>query len=353
MSIFKNILSHNESLFLDPMALDLEYVPQIIPFRENQQKYIAECIKPLLSNRDGRNLLVYGYSGIGKTVAVKHLLNELNKETDDVYTIYINCWKKNTEFKILKDICDQLNYKFIANKSSDELFDDIKKLINKKSAVICLDEIDKIETTEIIYALLEDILRKTLIFISNDKQWLVQLDPRIKSRLSIELLEFKPYNYEETKEILNQRINLAFIPGAFDTNAIKNIVDKTFESNDIRTGIFLLKQSGDIAESKSSRKINQEHIIDAISKLSNFNFNKSTDLIDEDKIVLDLIKNNSGKSITEIYEIYKEKGEKSYRTFQRKVDKLRRTKLISTEEINDGTRGKSTKVIYNKKLNDF
>ena len=353
MSLFKDILAHNESLFLDTLALDLEYVPQIVPYRESQQKYIAECIKPLFNNRNGRNLFIHGPSGIGKTVAVKHIFNELNKETDDIATIYINCWKKDTEYKILKDICEQINFKFITNKSSDELFEDVKKLLNRTSVVICFDEIDKIQSNEIIYSFLEDILRKTIIFISNDNKWLLDLDSRIKSRLSLEMLEFKPYNYEETKGILNHRIDLAFVPNVFEKDTLKLVIDKTYETNDIRSGIFLLKQSGDIAESKSSRKITHDHIKEAISKLSSFNFNKSSDLIDEDKIILDLIKENSGNSITEIYDLYKDKGDKSYRTFQRKIEKFKKNKLVTTEEISEGIRGKSTKVYYSKKLSEF
>lgn len=353
MTLFKDILAHNETLFLDTMALDLEYVPKIVPYRENQQKYIAECIKPLFNNRGGRNLFIFGSSGIGKTVALKHVLNELNQETDDIITLYVNCWKKDTEFKILKDICDQLNYKFIANKSSDDLFEDVKKILNRKSVVICFDEIDKIESTEIIYSILEDILRKTIIFISNDKKWLLNLDSRIKSRLSLELLEFKPYNLEETKGIINHRVELAFMPNVFDKDSLSIIIEKTYQSNDIRNGIFLLKQSGDIAESKSNRKIINDHVQEAILKLSNFNFNRSTDLIDEDKEILKIVKENSGKSITEIFDIYKEKEEKSYRTFQRKIDKLKKAKVITTEEINEGLRGKSTKIYFSKKLTDF
>ena len=353
MGLFKDILAHNESLFLDTIALDLEYVPKIVPYRENQQKYIAECIKPLFNNRSGRNLFIYGSSGIGKTVAVKHIFNELNQETDDIYTIYINCWKKDTEFKVLKEICDQLNFKFISNKSSDELFDDVKKLLNRKSVVICFDEIDKLQTPEIIYSILEDILRKTILFISNDKKWLLNLDSRIKSRLNLEILEFKPYNYEETKGIISQRVDLVFVPNVFEKNSITIIVDKTYETNDIRNGIFLLKQSGDLAEAKSSRKITQDNVKEAISKLSNFNYNRSSDLIEEDKEILDLIKGNSGKSITEIFDLYKDKGDKSYRTFQRKIDRLKKANIILTEEINEGARGKSTKIFYSKKLNEF
>jgi len=50
-----------------------------------------------------------------------------------------------------------------------------------------------------------------------------------KSRLNCELLEFKPYNYEETLGILKQRIEYAFHPNVFNKEAMELIAKKTFE----------------------------------------------------------------------------------------------------------------------------
>ena len=48
MGLFKDMLQSGESLFTNEVALDFEFVPKNIPFRENQQKQIARCIQPLL-----------------------------------------------------------------------------------------------------------------------------------------------------------------------------------------------------------------------------------------------------------------------------------------------------------------
>src|SRR3989344_973951 len=206
MAMFKDILTSNESLFTNDMALDVEYTPPIIKFRENQQQYVATCIKPLLLKRNGKNLFVTGKPGIGKTVAVKHILNELNKETDEVNTIYINCWKKNTAFKVVNDMCEQLGYKWAYNKRTEEILAEVLRLINKKSAVVVLDEVDKLEDQDLIYTLLEDIYRRSLILITNYEDCLEKIDSRIISRLTPETLKFNAYNKIETKEILKQRV---------------------------------------------------------------------------------------------------------------------------------------------------
>src|SRR3989338_836065 len=105
MALFKDILHSDESLFKNELALDYSFLPKILPHREEQQGYIATIIKPLLEGRNGKNLFIFGAPGIGKTAAMRQVINELEEETDNVAPIYINCWQKNTTFKILTEMC--------------------------------------------------------------------------------------------------------------------------------------------------------------------------------------------------------------------------------------------------------
>ena len=89
MGLFENILSDSDSLIRYEDALDYEFMPKVLKFREQEQQYLATAIKPLFNNRSGRNLLIYGPPGIGKTLAVKHVLNELEEETEDIQTIFV------------------------------------------------------------------------------------------------------------------------------------------------------------------------------------------------------------------------------------------------------------------------
>ena len=90
MGLFKDILKDNETLFKNDLALDFSYQPKIIPYREAEQRKIAFCIKPLFENKSGKNAFIYGQPGVGKTVALKKILEELEGETDEIVPIYIN-----------------------------------------------------------------------------------------------------------------------------------------------------------------------------------------------------------------------------------------------------------------------
>ena len=102
MGVFDQMLSGDESLFKNPVALDFDFMPKLVPYREGEQEHMASCIKPLFSERSGRNLLIHGPPGVGKTVACRHVLRELEERDEDIYPLYINCWQKNTSFKFAR-----------------------------------------------------------------------------------------------------------------------------------------------------------------------------------------------------------------------------------------------------------
>ena len=357
MALFKDILHSDESLFKNELALDYSFLPKILPHREQQQRYIATCVKPLMDGKNGKNLFIYGAPGIGKTAAMRFVLNELEEETEDVVPIYINCWQKNTTFKIIVGICEQLGYKLTHNKRTEELFEIVKNMLNKKSAVFTFDEVDKLEDFDFLYSILEEIYKKSVFLVTNYSDWLEDLDDRLKSRLMAEVLEFKPYSLAETKDVLMQRAEYAFAPGVFDNGAFELIVKKTAEAEDMRVGLHLLRESGNIAENKASRKITLEHAKEAVAKIGQFTIKSSADLTDDERSILDIVKKHSEKKIGELYNIYKEQGgELVYKSFQRKIEKLEKNKFVSVKKTAGGPDGNTSIVKYateTKKLTEF
>ncbi len=357
MGIMKDILGAEESLFRDHIPLDYDYIPKLIPYRETQQRQVAMCIKPLLAERNGRNLFLFGQPGVGKTVMVKHLLKEIEEEHENVVPVYINCWQKDTSYKIILEICDIIGYRFTHNKKTDELFKIIKEHLNKKAVVIVLDEVDKLEEEDFIYNFLEEIYRKSVILITNFKEYLVSLDERIKSRLTAEVLELKSYNKDETFGILKERMGFAFVPGVWEDDAFALAAQKTHELGDIRTGLYLLKEAGNIAEDKASRKIKKEHVEAAMQKFDEFNVKKKDELEDDMKFILEIIKKNSGKKIGDIYKEYeKEGGTAVYKTFQRRINKLADNRFIAAKKVTGGAEGTTTIIKHLgsiKRLDEF
>lgn len=336
MSLFDNMLKDSESLFLDSIALDYDYQPKLVPYRESHQKFIASCIAPLFQDRNGKNLFIFGPPGIGKTVSTKHVLNELQEKTDDIIPLYINCWKKDTPHKIVLEICERLNYKFVHNKNTSELLKEISRILSKESAVLVLDEADKLLDKSIIYTLAEGKYNKSIILITNDKDYLASLDQRVSSRLVPSALEFQPYTKEQTFGILKQRMEYAFVPNVFKKEAFEMVAQRTYNLKDIRTGLFLLKESAEIAESQSSKIITEQHAIQALENIKGIKIKNSAELEDESRELYHLIQKNSGKTAKDLYELYKIGRNKSYRTLLRKIKILKEKNWISIKEITTG-----------------
>lgn len=355
-NIFDGMLKEGESLFKNLDALDFEFVPKMIKYRENQQHYIATCIKPLLQDRNGKNLFIFGAPGIGKTAAIKWVFRDLEEHSDEVIPIYINCWQKNTTYKIVVELCHLVGYKFTQNKKTEELFKIVKDRLNKKAVVFAFDEIDKVEDFDFLYSILEEIFKKTVLLITNYKEKLNEIEERIRSRLLPEVLSFPQYNKEETEGILKERIKYAFVNSVWGKDAFNAVSEKTYEVKDIRCGLYLMRAAGLTAEDQGSKKILLKHANEAIGKLPEFTIKKKDELDDESNKIYDIIKLNSGKKIGDLFKIYQNTGGKAtYKTFQRRISKLSENRFISTEKITGGKDGTTTIVSIEteKKLTDF
>ncbi len=359
MGIFTDILRSDETIFKNVIALDYDYIPKLVPFREIHQRHMADCIKPLFQERSGRNLFIHGPPGVGKTVACRHVVKEL-EEHDEVEPIYVNCWERNTSYKIMMEICEKLGYKLTHNKKTDELFKVVKEMLNKKAVVFVFDEIDKAEEYDFLYLILEQIYKKAVFLITNYKEWLLNLDERIKSRLTSEILEFKPYNLNETRKIMEDRVSYAFKENVIESDAFEATVKKTYDIQDLRKGLYLLREAGNLAEDRSLRKITIEQIAAAIKKLDDFTINKEEALDSDSKAIFELIKKNPDKRTGDLFKLYVEKGGKSsQKTFTRRLNKLEEGKFIYIEKSGGGAEGNTSliKLAANKptekKLTEF
>jgi orc1/cdc6 family replication initiation protein len=353
MGLYDDLLKGGESLFKNEYALDYTFLPKEVPYREEQQKYLASCIKPLLMDHNGRNVLIHGPPGVGKTAALRHLLKELDESdefADKLFTIYVNCWHKNTTYKVVLELCDAVGYAFVQNKNTEDLFKIVTQILNRKGAVIVFDEIDKAEDTDFLYILSEMVFKKTILLVTNYKSWLLELDDRIRSRLMLEQIEFPHYSESEIEGILRERISYAFNTDCVNDDALRLISQKAAELKDLRIGLFLLRESAVIAEGVNSKRITLDCVGKAIEKIDQFTIKNTDDLDDESKLILKIVREYSGKKIGDLFKLYENAGGKSsYKTFQRKITKLEEGRFISLERTHAG--GNTT--IVNKKLTEY
>src|SRR3989338_1532481 len=91
---FDNFLTR-KSLFKNKEVLNSSYLPEEVLYREEQIQEIAHILAPALRSEKSSNLFIYGKTGTGKTLSIKHILRSLSliatKNNIPLKTIYINC----------------------------------------------------------------------------------------------------------------------------------------------------------------------------------------------------------------------------------------------------------------------
>lgn len=242
--------------------LSTDFQPEKPVGRHSEIDRIVEAVRPVTRRRSPENLLLYGPAGIGKTTCVTHVFNRLEEETTSK-AVYINCWQYNTRPSLLTELLIQLGYPAPRKgKPVDELLSKIREWLDKNRGVaVALDEFDQLEDrTEIIYDL--QMLNKDsenqlgIVMVSNQHPRRIELDPRSRSRLNCQTLEFNPYNTAQLKQILEKRVEQAFRPGSVSDKAITEIAEQVAEnSGDCREALRLLLRSGRAAERKGKDKV--------------------------------------------------------------------------------------------------
>ena len=210
------------NLIKNRKTLTIDYVPEKLPFRDEESKTIAQVLSVILKNGKPSNLLVFGKPGTGKTAVVKNVINRLKKKTIEhgieITVTIVNAKTANTSYKVLYDIAEDMGINKIDKKlkvhftglSMGEATVRILEYIKKKNlhVILVIDEIDSLVSRngdDILYSFTranERLLENgfiSLIGISNSLTFKDKLDPRVRSSLSEEELIFNPYTVHSIK----------------------------------------------------------------------------------------------------------------------------------------------------------
>ena len=308
-----------DPLFVDKSVLQSAYTPDEIPHREEQIKQIANILAPALRLERPSNIFIYGKTGTGKTVCVKHTtkkLKEVAKQNNvNLKIIYLNCKLSkvaDTEYRLIAQLARDFGKEIPSTGlPTSEVYQIFYKAIDdqKKVIIIILDEIDQLvsrTSNEILYNLTRinselNNAQISIIGISNDLVFADNLDPRVKSSLSEEELIFPPYNALQIQDILKKRSAKSFKEGVVLPGVIEKCAAYAAKDHgDARRALELLRVAGELAERNgetnldvkyldmAEEKIEKDRIIDTIkiqpqqfkatlyAALSINNVNKST-----------------------------------------------------------------------------
>ncbi|RMF06519.1 ORC1-type DNA replication protein [Candidatus Woesearchaeota archaeon] len=291
LSGFFESFLRKDSLFVNKRALQASYMPEEVPHREEQIKEIALILAPALRLERPSNLFIYGRTGSGKTLSARKTTERLAKVALQselpVRTVYVNCKLKgiaDTEYRLIAHLAREFGKAIPATGlPTDEVYRSFLEGIDTKQVVIfVLDEIDQLVKKagdEILYNLtrINEELKHcqvSIVGISNDLQFVTNLDPRVKSSLSEEEIVFPPYNALQLQGILKSRAKLAFKEGVLSEGVIEKCAAYAARDHgDARKALELLRVAGELAEREGSKKVNLEHL------------DKAEDKIDRDRII--------------------------------------------------------------------
>ena len=275
---FENYLKR-ESLFLNKKALQAHFTPEDIQHRDEQINQIAKILAPCLKIESPSNLFIYGKTGTGKTVSIKHITNNIfeiaKSKNIPLKIIYINCKLKriaDTEYRLVAQIVREFGQDIPpTGLPTDEVYKAMYRILeeNKQMVMLVLDEIDQLvqkSGNEILYNLtrLNSELKNTqisIIGISNNLFFRDSLDPRVKSSLSEEEILFPPYNALQIQDILKHRSNLAFRNNALEQGVIEKCAAYAAREHvDARRALELLRVAGEVAERGGEEIVSIKHI---------------------------------------------------------------------------------------------
>jgi cell division control protein 6 len=306
------LFAHKTKIIKDDTVFEPSYIPENLVHRDSEISLVANHFKSIVSKRakiSGKQLVIQGPVGVGKTVVAKHFgltlekycLSSSDENITKIVYFHMNCRRQRSWYLILTSILRHLVPAFpVRGFSVDELLTYLVQIITERNhgLLICLDEIDYLlsesKGVDVLYSLIrhhEGInCRKqaqiSLICVTRNPHFQTLLDSALLSSLSQGFIKFEPYTPEQIFDILFQRAQQGLYETAYSREAIKAIASLAFNYGDARYAIELLWRSAKVAEQEDSSTINFEHIRKA--QISVFPINQSilTDLPPQLKRVL-------------------------------------------------------------------
>lgn len=272
-----------ESLvFKNESVLSLEFVPRMLPHREEKYEFLSRYFRPVITSRGkiASRVLIRGKVGTGKTVLAKRFgkdFEEFARERGiNVIYHHVNCRENGTFFNLLRKLIVEFE-KFFPKRgySSGETLHYLLKALDERNVhlIIALDELEALiekEGPDPLYSLTRyqesriGPSRISVICIFREPECEKALELVDKSTLStIELntIHLEPYKPTELRDILNQRVKEAFREGAVEPETTELISD--IADGNARYAIELLRLAGHIADHYRSSRVLPSHVREA------------------------------------------------------------------------------------------
>ena len=369
-SIFNKALS-GSMLFTNRQALRTDFIPENLPYREEQIISIGQILSPILQESKPSNLLLYGKTGSGKTVVAKYVLKKFEetskKNSKSISMAYSNARLAGSEYRVLVDLAHSLSLDmpFTGLPISEVLqriYNNISE--NNLKVIFIIDEIDylakhaKTSNDDMLYSITRssEHLKNgfiSIIGISNDLHFKNFLDPRVLSSMNEEEILFPPYTVTQLSDILHKRTESAFKKKSVPSGTINLCAALAgSEHGDARRAIELLRVAGELAERNDENEVIEKYVKEASQKIDKDRIYQAIKTLPiHEKAVLFAVDSTSENTTTgDVYNKYQQLCKKisleplTQRRISGLLSELDTQGLINASIINRGRHGRTKKI---------
>jgi len=269
------------SVFKDESKLDINYIPQSLPHRERQLKLLTHFFR-FAVERPGKmaqRVLITGKIGTGKTVLSQsfglNIVKEAQEKGINLQYVHVNCREcRGSPFQILQRAILKFYPRFPRRGfSAEELLQMLMQILDSRNAylILAVDELEELirsAGSDPVYSLTrvqesrpEAPQRLSLICILREPEYLNTLDPSTRSTLQRNVIHLEEYSMLQLRDILNDRISLAFRNGTVSEQTLNFVAESAVSENgDARYAIELLWRAGKYADASESLMVLPEHV---------------------------------------------------------------------------------------------
>jgi cell division control protein 6 len=276
------LVSH---IFRNRSKLSPRYIPDRLPHREKQLESLLSIYSPSLENVGGAFLQpvqLIGGVGAGKTCTAMRFGSVVEKEASkrrvSLKHVYVNgkvdgANRYTLYRRILDEACPSISSRGL---SPEDMLVQMVKQLRRESryVIITFDEVDyfcKRSKEHVVYDLTrlnevspgEPCNVLGVLFIARDPSYRNLLDPAETSTMGLCVIRFHQYNAEQIRDILAERVELAFKPGAVSDEVLDFVSDITAKppvNGDARFALDLLQYAGNLAENMGFERILPDHV---------------------------------------------------------------------------------------------
>jgi cell division control protein 6 len=272
-------------IFKDRSKLSPRYIPERLPHREKQMESLFSIYRPALEDVAGAFLLpvqVVGGVGTGKTCTAIRFGGVMEKEASrhrvELTHVYVNGKVDGANrYTLYRRMLEKASPSIASRSlSPEEMLTQMVKQLRSggRHVLITFDEVDyycKHSREHVIYDLTR--LNETapgescnvlgVIFIARDFSFHKLLEPAEVSSLGLGVVNFPRYSSDQIRDILVDRVELAFKPGRVSDEVLDFVSDITAKhpiNGDVRVGLDLLLYAGNLAENMGYDRILPDHV---------------------------------------------------------------------------------------------